>query len=48
VHPNNDLGGNFVAANFGSPLPTEMPGVAENNTRKVAGATLDPGLGGAS
>ncbi len=40
----NDLGGDLLARNHPRPVPDEMPGVAEQNTRKVSSTDLDPGL----
>ncbi|MFV0457726.1 MAG: DUF3500 domain-containing protein [Actinomycetales bacterium] len=40
----HDLGGELLAAHHRTPVPTEFPGVAEGNTRKVSSAALDPGL----
>jgi len=40
----NDLGGDLLARNHPRPVPDEMPGVADQNTRKVSSSDLDPGL----
>jgi hypothetical protein len=40
----NDLGGDLLARNHPKPVPDEMPGVADQNTRKVSSSDLDPGL----
>ena len=41
----NDLGGELLLANHDDKaVPDEMPGVAEQNTRKVSSTDLDPGL----
>jgi Protein of unknown function (DUF3500) len=40
----NDLGGDLLAAHHPDPVPAQMPGVAERNTRKVSSVDLDPGF----
>ncbi len=44
----NDLGGELLAKHHPNPVPAEMPGVAEGNTRKVSSTDLDPGLSGSA
>lgn len=43
----NDLGGDLLAAHHPHPVPAELPGVADGNTRKISSADLDPGLASA-
>jgi hypothetical protein len=40
----NDLGGDLLAAHHPNAVPEVMPGVLENDTRKVSSEALDPGL----